>query len=302
MDFALLKLFTEVAEAGTLSKPAQAAGIAQSVVSRRIANLEHELGGKLFNRTGRGVALTEAGDRALARVRTILLEAAHLSEDVHVSSAVIRGEVRIGMLTSMVHPLVGELHRIVRSQLPNVRLRVLDGTGGQIEQRLAADDIDIGILPSRQRGGLSQTTHLLRISLYLVGPPGDALTQRPTVRFARLDSLPLALPGPPSALQRILKRVARQQGVSLSVAMEADSLVIQKEMAATAGIYTILGAHAMRREVREGALQASRIVDPVIERDIMLTTGRQKTSLSPAVLEVARIATRIARAAPLPTQ
>jgi DNA-binding transcriptional LysR family regulator len=295
MDLALLKLFAQVAEAGSLSRPAQAAGIAQSVVSRRIAALEQELGGKLFHRTGHGVALTEVGERTLPRVHAILLEAARLAEDVHGSSAVVRGDVRMGMLTSMVHPLVGELYRIVRAELPGVRLHVLEGTGGQLEQWLAGDDIDIGILPRRQRAGASETAHLLRIALHLVGPAGDPLTRRPTVRFARLNGLPLVLPAAPSALQRILKRAARQQGVTLSVAMEADSLTIQKEMAATAGVYTILGVQAMRREMREGTLQGAKIVDPVIERDIVLTTGRKKAQLSPAVMAVAKIATRIAR-------
>lgn len=292
MDLALLRLFAEVAEAGTLSRPAQATGIAQSVVSRRIAALERELGGKLFHRTGRGVALTEVGRRTLPRVRSILLEAERLAEDVHGSSTVIRGDVRIGMLTSMVHPLVGELYRIVRTQLQGVRLHVLEGTGGQLEQWLASDAIDIGILPRRQRAGAA--TQLLRIALHLVGPAGDALTQRPTVRFSRLDGLPLVVPAPPSVLQKILRREARRQGISLLVAMEADSLTIQKEMAATAGVYTILGPQAMQRELREGTLQAAKIVDPVIERDIVLTTGRKKASLSPAVLAVAKIATRIA--------
>lgn len=293
MDLALLKLFAEVAEAGTLSRPAQAAGIAQSVVSRRIAALEQELGGKLFHRTGRGVALTEVGQRTLPRVRSILLEAERLTEDVHGSSAVVRGDVRIGMLTSMVHPLLGELYRIVRTQLQGVRLHVLEGTGGQLEQWLASDEIDIGILPRRQRAGAA-AAHLLRMALHLVGPPGDVLTQRATVRFSRLDRLPLVVPAPPSALQRILKREARRQGISLSVAMEADSLTIQKEMVATAGVYTILGIQAMQRELSEGTLQAAKIVDPVIERDVVLTTGRKKASLSPAVLAVAKIATRIA--------
>jgi hypothetical protein len=65
-------------------------------------------------------------------------------------------------------------------------------------------------------------------------------------------------------------------------------------MVATAGVYTILGTQAMQRELSAGTLQAAKIVDPVIERDIVLTTGGKKASLSPAVLAVAKIATRIA--------
>ena len=61
MDYAAWKLFTEAAELGSLSKVAVAYGTSQPHISRQISELEHACGGRLFQRTGRGVLLTELG-------------------------------------------------------------------------------------------------------------------------------------------------------------------------------------------------------------------------------------------------
>ncbi len=63
MEFARLKLFIQVAEAGSLSKAAVLLDSVQSAISRQIAALERDCGRRLFDRTGRGVTLTDFGKR-----------------------------------------------------------------------------------------------------------------------------------------------------------------------------------------------------------------------------------------------
>ena len=69
MDYAAWKLFIDAAELGSLSKVALAYGTSQPHISRRIGELEQECGGRLFQRTGRGVVLTELGQRIAPKVR-----------------------------------------------------------------------------------------------------------------------------------------------------------------------------------------------------------------------------------------
>ena len=61
MDHAAWRLFIDAVELGSLSKVAAAYGIGQPHVSRKIGELERECGGRLFQRTGRGVVLTDSG-------------------------------------------------------------------------------------------------------------------------------------------------------------------------------------------------------------------------------------------------
>ena len=74
MDYAAWKLFIDAAELGSLSKVAVAYGTSQPHISRQIGELEQECGGRLFQRTGRGVVLTELGQRIAPKVRAWLAE------------------------------------------------------------------------------------------------------------------------------------------------------------------------------------------------------------------------------------
>ena len=79
LDLSRLLLFAKVAELGSLTRAAVAMDTLQSAVSRRIAALERDCGGRLFHRTGRGVTLTDLGRRVLPAVTTLLADAERLT-------------------------------------------------------------------------------------------------------------------------------------------------------------------------------------------------------------------------------
>jgi DNA-binding transcriptional LysR family regulator len=84
MDAADLKFFEEVAQSGGMSRAAKKLNTVQSNVTRRIRTLESELNVSLFNRTGRGVSLTPAGEQLLPfaiRVARLIDEAARAIGD-----------------------------------------------------------------------------------------------------------------------------------------------------------------------------------------------------------------------------
>eukprot|EP01042_Synura_sphagnicola_P013394 gene13394-17001_t len=105
MHYALLKLFVEVAELGSLTKVALTHGSTQSHISRQISELERECGGRLFQRTGRGVVLTELGERIEPKVRNWLSETDQLVSDIKSTAGTPIGSVRIGIMPSTAHPL-----------------------------------------------------------------------------------------------------------------------------------------------------------------------------------------------------
>ena len=86
MDYAAWKLFLDAAEFGSLSKVAMAYGTSQPHISRQISELEQECGGRLFERTGRGVVLTELGQRITPKVRAWMISTDQLANDVRTSA------------------------------------------------------------------------------------------------------------------------------------------------------------------------------------------------------------------------
>src|SRR5438309_1731270 len=75
-------LFVRVADLGSVSGAAVALDVPQSMVSRRIAQLERESGSRLFRRTGRGVVLTEFGEQVYPRIVALMRDAEQLADDM----------------------------------------------------------------------------------------------------------------------------------------------------------------------------------------------------------------------------
>ena len=76
-----LRVFTAVAEHGSIRAASRALGIAQSGITQQLQNLESMLGATLFTRTNRGIALTAIGQRMLQRAATILGECARAEHE-----------------------------------------------------------------------------------------------------------------------------------------------------------------------------------------------------------------------------
>lgn len=293
-DLARLNRFLKVVEAGSLTRAAAALDSTQSALSLQIAALEREFGGRLFHRTGRGVALTELGTRILPRVRALLLDAGQLAADIRSGSGVIVGEVVLGVLPSAAYPLVGMLLRHLREHCPGVQLRVLEGSNGQIAEWLGQGRLDIAIMFRYSGRGFRDAQSLATVGSYLIGAPGDEVTRAATVKFARLHRLPLVLAGAPNGLRISLDQLAKRKRIELNVVLEADSIPIQKDIVADGQAYTILAWRAVAREVEAGVLQAARIVAPAIDRTLVLATT-QRRPLTLAAREVASRLRRIAQ-------
>ena len=292
MDLDRLKLFAQAAELGSLSKVAGISGAAQSAISRKITALEQECGGRLFSRTGRGVALTEFGERIFPRVKALLADADQLLSEMKTSAGVAMGTVHIGMMPSLAHPATSYLLRQVRARFPGIHLHVVEGSGGQLDEWLISGRIDIAVLFRYGRAVPQGEQALAVVDTFLVGHPGDTLTKKETVNFSQLDGIPLILPSIPNGLRVALARVAIQKRVNLTVVMDADSLPIQKNVAATGDAYAVLGSHSVGPEIKARTLQAACIINPRIKRTIVLST----TTAHPLTLagrEVATLTRRI---------
>lgn len=274
MDYPVWKVFIEAAELGSLSKVAVAHGTSQPQISRQISDLERECGGRLFQRTGRGVVLTELGQRIAPKVRTWLASTEQLANDVRTSAGTPIGTVRIGSLPSTAYPLVTTLYYRLKERYPMVQLAVREGQGAQLETWLEDGSVDLAILYRTSPSPKNGDTYLVETPTFLVGAEGDELTSRPSVPFAALDNLPLVLFCRPSSWRNRLEQLATEHGISLNVALEADSLSLQTQVAADGNIYALLGPYAIAAAARNWRLQSSRIVSPSVTRHIALAMSR----------------------------
>jgi DNA-binding transcriptional LysR family regulator len=171
---------------------------------------------------------------------------------------------------------------------------VREGQGAELENWLEDGSVDLAILyrtsPSPKHGD----TYLVETSTYLVGAEGDKLTSRRTVPFSALHNLPLVLFCRPSSWRNRLEELSNEHGISLNVALEADSLSLQTQVAADGNIYALLGPYAIAAALKNCRLQSSKLVNPSVSRHIALAMSRHG-ELTLACRTVMQIAREIAR-------
>ncbi|RZT35470.1 LysR family transcriptional regulator [Cupriavidus agavae] len=270
MNLKQLETVALVAELGSLSRAARALGIAQSLVSRTVANLESEWGDRLFERTGRGMVLSEFGKRIFPEIELLLAQSTRLHDEIRNAAGVPAGTVRIGVLPSMTRRLIPTLFADLRKTAPGVRLRVIEGFSGQLDEQLDAGHLDLAVINRYGPSPRQNEDVLATVANYLIGKAGHPIANQPAVDFKCLAGIPLVLPPAPNGLRLILDQHARQQGVTLDVALEVESLNAMKEVALSGHALIILPQLAVDDEVSAGRLVAAEIINPQLPRSISL--------------------------------
>lgn len=145
METRLLEQFVAVADEGTVTRAAERLWAAQSTVSAGIASLERSFGVRLFDRTGRQLVLTTAGEDLLPHARAVLQSLDRMQDLATATDAELRGRVRLGIFTSMdVVDLIGVL-RTFRERHPLVAVELMtspSGTTGLV-QDLVSGRLDL---------------------------------------------------------------------------------------------------------------------------------------------------------------
>lgn len=262
-------------ELGSISRTAIALGTAQSLVSRQLAQLESEWGDQLFVRTGRGLVVSDFGRLVLPEIRVLLEQAERLETLVRESSGIPAGTVHIGVLPSMSRRLLPLLFTQLQTHAPAVRLHVVEGFSGDLDEQLAAGELDLIVVNRYGVSNARDEETLGIVDTYLVGKAGSLSGQGQQIAFAALPDFPLILPSRPNGLRTTLDQLARKQQVTLNVVIEVDTLNAMKDVAAVGGAFTVLPFLAIQDDVERGVLDAVQIEQPAIKRTIALAFSRQ---------------------------
>jgi DNA-binding transcriptional LysR family regulator len=151
VDWNLLKSFCYVADAGSVSRAAQALGSSQPTVSRQIAELEQWVGAALFERIARGVALTAAGRALLEPARRMLAAAEAVGVAAASQGHEAGGTVRITASEVMAAFVLPEMLARLRTEHPQIQIELV--ASNRIDNLLTREaDIAIRMTRPRQAG------------------------------------------------------------------------------------------------------------------------------------------------------
>lgn len=270
MDIKQIKYFLAVAESGGFSKAAQIIHVTQPALSAHVARLEQELGVQLFSRTPKGIQLTYAGEILVNHAHDILRRLKHAQDAVRHVADEVHGEVALGLPTTVAMVLTLPLLTAVRQQWPHIKLRLVEGHSGWLQEWLLAGRIDAAVLFGTTAHKGLKTEAILDEDLYLVSAP-DSLefAQDHVIAMQDAARCDLIVPAKEHGLRMAIDKAAVQADVDLNVKVEIDSFASMKKAVAQGLGHTILSWAAVAEEIERGELMAQRIVQPQVSRSVV---------------------------------
>ena len=155
MELRVLRYFLAVAEEGGFSRAAERLHVSQPALSQQIAQLEDEIGGRLFVRAARRIEPTDKALLLLRRAREILDLAERTQGELKATAAEeLSGTIVVGAGETPAFGFIAQAFAELRRKHPGLSLQVISGNGEDISERLRAGSIDLGLFigPSRYEG------------------------------------------------------------------------------------------------------------------------------------------------------
>jgi DNA-binding transcriptional LysR family regulator len=225
MDLRHLRTFVAIAELGTVSKAALTLHVAQSALSRQISDLEREFGLPLFDRIGRRLVLTAAGQQLLGSCRSLLAGARSLNEQAQLLRRSDSGELKVAASPVQIEAVFSTFLRKYAKRYPNVKVRLIEAIGtntllllerGEVQlglsllQSIDADDSRFGIHP------------VPPVELLAACHPSFPLERGATIDIARVVAHPLLLLDPSFVVRKTFDTVCRLAKLKTTILFEGS--------------------------------------------------------------------------------
>ncbi len=183
LDFRKLRYVVTTAEIGSLTGAATALSITQPALTRCIAEVEAQLGIKIFFRQARGVSATKEGERLVSRAKVLLADLKILNDDFDTESEKVSSFLRIGVVPAPYIPLTAPFLSELASSHPNVGISTTSGRSNEIMPLLATGELDVVFSAS------SIVQHWPHIQIEDIAPLQRAIMVRRGHPLVRMDNI-----------------------------------------------------------------------------------------------------------------
>lgn len=146
MELRVLKYFLTVAQEENITKAAEVMHTTQSNLSRQLAELEGELGKKLFERGSRKITLTEEGMFLRKRAQEIVELAERTENDLRTFDEVVSGAVHIGAIETQRMRWLGDIIAQMHEKYPQIQYDLFSGSVAEIDDGLTKGLLDFGVM------------------------------------------------------------------------------------------------------------------------------------------------------------
>lgn len=276
MDFDHIITFLEIAKQGSFSRAGQKLYRSQPAVSAQIRQLEEEYGQKLFDRVGKSVRLTAAGEVLLeyaGRLVTLRNESLRAVAD---QSSSPRGTLAVGANEATCLYVLPEIFAEYHRRFPQVQISIYRNFSHKVVAKTEDGTVDVGIVTLPVKSPSLKVYPIFRDRLMLMTSPTNPLANHKSVRTSEMAGQPFIFPKT-GFMRQLLDKLFRPYRSQLQITMELPSVgMIKRFVAAELGVSLISESFA-RDEVRAGEVKLIPISDVDLWRELGLVYRRDRT-------------------------
>jgi DNA-binding transcriptional LysR family regulator len=270
-DLTSLELFITVAQERNLTRAARLQHLAVSAVSKRITELESQIGSPLLVRNARGVELTPAGQSLLFYARQLKQTVEQLDSELGEYASGVKGHVRIHAITSALSQfLPDDVARFVQLY-PQIKFDIEERVGSAVIRAVADGRADLGIIAMQTASQGLETVPYRNDELALVVPAGHVLASRKSIRFKEVLEHEFVGPHLESSVHTLLTSEAEKLGMAIKLRIRISSFDCMCRMVSTGLGLAVLPLSVVKQYMRSHKLKAVTLDEPWAKRSLLLT-------------------------------
>ena len=279
-DLRHIRAFLALARSRSFTRAAAELHMSQPTLTVQIQQLEAAVGVKLFDRSKRHVALTQAGRELMMPLERILIDVEAIATSTEELLTHRRGLVTVAALPSMAAALLPKAIRKLSESYPGITVRIQDGVAATVAALVKSGQVDFGIssLTTGDRALTSQV--LLMDRLFAVVPAGHPLARKRSTSVSELARHPLVVMGKDSSARMVFEAGFDREGLVATIAYEATYAstvsgmvraglgvgILPESLAGTSGLYQVaIRNETMRRRIGIIA-RAGRSLSPTADK------------------------------------
>jgi LysR family transcriptional regulator, cyn operon transcriptional activator len=224
MELRHLRYFVKSAELLHFTRAAEALHVSQPTLSQQIRQLETELGAPVFERIGRSVHLTEAGQLFLEHARRALREVEGGRQGIDDLRGLLRGTLRVGVTYCFSVRLVPVIFAEFVQSYPAVHIVVTESTTRGVEQGLINAEFDLGLVFQSSRATVFEAQELFKEDIIVIVSRKHPLAGSKTLRFRDLKDVRLALPSEGFSTRQIADAHFAEAGIRPQIVLETNDV------------------------------------------------------------------------------
>lgn len=276
MELRQIRYFIEVAEREHVSEAADALHVAQSAISRQIANLEGELGVSLFEREGRNVKLTQIGRIFLTHAKTAMKAIDYATKQIEEHLDPERGSIKIGFPTSLASDLLPTIISEFKQKHPNIRFQLRQGSYTYLIEAVKTRELDLAFLgPVPTNDPDVEGNILFSENMAALVPSNHPLAERESIHLNEMRNEEFVLFPQGYVLRKIAVDGCRQAGFTPKITSEGADLDAIKGLV-SAGIGVTILPESIFNEITPRFTTKINIGSPSLSRTVGIITPRHR--------------------------